>query len=357
MKKKLFSIVMTSLFALSAFSICVAHANEATGLSYDAAVAYQSVIDEARATYGDFRGYDTDEYAYTGLGLVRLLDFDGNGTLELVIACGTPDDEEYFFFEVYGYQNGLIKYAHQECCATMDLHCSLYFFRNGNNIYALTGDDSICDATDFYHTIKDGKWVTTEYYMHDSECWDYEYCPLAGKEIYRIDGKTVSAPEWLRQTEQFESFDPEMLLDEGWEYYYFGVYGAEKARATIADVIQKGPELSVTIDGKKVSFDQPPIIVNDRTMVPLRAIFEALGASVEWDGTTRTVTSTKGGTTISMTIGSNTMYKNGTAIILDVAPQLVGDRTLVPARAVAESFNCTVDWNGTTRTVLIATKK
>ena len=113
--------------------------------------------------------------------------------------------------------------------------------------------------------------------------------------------------------------------------------------------------ITVTLNGKKIIFDQPPIIVDGRTLVPLRAIFEELGATVNWDGNTQTVISTKGQTTISMTIGKKEMYKNGKLIILDVVPQLVGGRTLVPVRAVAEGFDCKVDWDGDNQTVIIKT--
>ncbi len=112
-------------------------------------------------------------------------------------------------------------------------------------------------------------------------------------------------------------------------------------------------DITVTLDGNVLEFDQNPIIVNSRTMVPLRAIFESLGATVEWDQDTQTVTSVKGDTTISMTIGKAEMKKNEEVIVLDVAPQIVGNRTLVPVRAVAESFNCIVDWDGETQTVII----
>ena len=111
--------------------------------------------------------------------------------------------------------------------------------------------------------------------------------------------------------------------------------------------------VSVKINGNNVEFDQIPLIINGRTLAPLRAIFEALDATVDWDDATKTVTSTKGNTVISMTIGNNEMSKNGEAIALDVAPQIVGGRTLVPVRAIAESFNCDVSWDAETKTVTI----
>lgn len=113
------------------------------------------------------------------------------------------------------------------------------------------------------------------------------------------------------------------------------------------------PELSVTLNGEQIKFDQPPIIVNNRTMVPLRAIFEALGATVKWEAQTATVTSTRGDITISMTIGKAEMFKNGERKALDTEPQIVGGRTLVPVRAIGESFGVKVDWDAKTRTVIL----
>ncbi len=112
--------------------------------------------------------------------------------------------------------------------------------------------------------------------------------------------------------------------------------------------------ITVQIDGNYVDFDQSPVIIDGRTLVPLRAIFEVLGATVEWNGDTKTVTSKKGSTSISLSIDSNTMYKNGKAVTLDVPSQLINDSTLVPVRAIAEAFNCNVNWNNDTKTVTIA---
>jgi hypothetical protein len=111
--------------------------------------------------------------------------------------------------------------------------------------------------------------------------------------------------------------------------------------------------IKVTLNGAEIDFDQPPIIENGRTLVPLRAIFEALGAKVDWSQSAQTVTATKGDVTVSLKIGSNILTKNGESITLDVPAQLLNGRTLVPARAVAEAFGAKVDWDGKTRTVII----
>lgn len=113
---------------------------------------------------------------------------------------------------------------------------------------------------------------------------------------------------------------------------------------------------TMNVGGTDKALDVPPMIINDRTMVPLRAIFEALGADVQWDGDTRTITGKKGDTTITMQIDNLTMTKNGAESALDTPPQIVNDRTLVPVRAISESFGCDVAWDGNTRTVTITMK-
>lgn len=78
-----------------------------------------------------------------------------------------------------------------------------------------------------------------------------------------------------------------------------------------------------------------------------------MGAKVEWDQETQTATATRKGTTVTVTIGQNEIYKNGNAIALDVPAMLIGGRTMVPARVVAEAFGANVEWNNNGRVVLI----
>lgn len=120
--------------------------------------------------------------------------------------------------------------------------------------------------------------------------------------------------------------------------------------------VDKTKEILVTVNDKNVLFDQPPIIVEERTLVPVRAIFEALGATVEWTQETQTVTTKKDGKTVEIQIGNNIMKIDNEEIALDVPAQIVNERTLVPARAVAEAFDCIVDWDGDTSTVIIESK-
>lgn len=111
--------------------------------------------------------------------------------------------------------------------------------------------------------------------------------------------------------------------------------------------------ISVRLNGSKVYFDQLPVIENDRTLVPLRAIFEALDAEVSWDGETRTVSAAKADRTVSLTIDDINATVNGEATVLDVPAKIINDRTMVPVRFIAQSFGANVDWDPDTRTVII----
>ncbi len=113
--------------------------------------------------------------------------------------------------------------------------------------------------------------------------------------------------------------------------------------------------IKITVDGAELTgLDQPALIVNSRTLVPVRAIFEAVGATVEWDAETETVTATRGSDVVKMQIGSREIYKNGALYqIADVSPKIINARTLVPARIAAEIFGKTVGWDGVNRIVSV----
>ena len=108
----------------------------------------------------------------------------------------------------------------------------------------------------------------------------------------------------------------------------------------------------VVVNGQQVQFDQPPIERAGRVFVPLRGVFERLGASVVYSN--GQINATGNGRNISLQIGSTQATVNGQPQTLDVAPFLVGSRTLVPLRFVAQSLGANVDWNNNTSTVTIA---
>lgn len=112
-------------------------------------------------------------------------------------------------------------------------------------------------------------------------------------------------------------------------------------------------DIKVTINGDLLIMDQPPITENGRILVPLRAIFEGLGATVQWDSKTQSITGIKGNTMITLMIGSTSANVGNKRVVLDVPAQIVNGRTLVPVRFVAESLGAVVNWDGTKKTVAI----
>lgn len=113
----------------------------------------------------------------------------------------------------------------------------------------------------------------------------------------------------------------------------------------------------VKVNGNYMQSDTPPIIRNDRVLVPLRTIFEALDASVEWDSTTRTVTAQKGVTLISLQIGNKNASINNQSKTTDVAPIIHNNRTMVPLRFVSESLGEPVFWDEINRTAIVGNEK
>ena len=115
-------------------------------------------------------------------------------------------------------------------------------------------------------------------------------------------------------------------------------------------------EIRVLIDGTAIEFDVPPQIVSGRTLVPMRAIFEALDAKVEWDGEAQVVTAyTKWGNIMTLTVGSTHIYIDGVKEQMDIAPIIQDGRTLVPARFVAQALGYEVHWDAVNSNVLINT--
>jgi hypothetical protein len=112
-------------------------------------------------------------------------------------------------------------------------------------------------------------------------------------------------------------------------------------------------DIRVLINNKQVQFDVPPQIQSGRTLVPLRAIFEALGATVEWDAKTSMITGKKGTTTIKLKLNTRSASVNNENVTLDVPAVSVNGRTLVPTRFIAESMGMNVTWDSGSRSVNI----
>ena len=136
-------------------------------------------------------------------------------------------------------------------------------------------------------------------------------------------------------------------------HYRYSSIMEDKNIQSIIKKYYKNDEITVFVDGSKVDFDQKPYIESNRTLVPMRAIFEALGANVIWDGEKRSISVSKGGYEIYLDVGSNKMNVNGEVKNIDVPAKLINNRTMVPLRAISEALASIVNWYPETRAILI----
>jgi uncharacterized protein YbbC (DUF1343 family) len=128
----------------------------------------------------------------------------------------------------------------------------------------------------------------------------------------------------------------------------------EREQYLIYGVKAKPGELAIYVNNVPIFFDSAPYIDgNNRTMVPLRAIGESLGAQVGWDEANRRVTLVKGGLALELTIGESVARVNGVEQVMDTVPVIKNDRTMVPLRYIGEFLNADVGWDGATRTVTV----
>ncbi|MFC0216188.1 stalk domain-containing protein [Paenibacillus chartarius] len=171
-----------------------------------------------------------------------------------------------------------------------------------------------------------------------------------GKVEYLLNGAVV-------RTQESAPFHIELGADEVGVDADFRVRVYNEANERIVEKpIRLSSDVSVNIDGTDYRFEQPPLIVDGSTLAPLRSIFEALGATVEWDADTMTATGKKGDTTVTLKLGESVATRNGRTVELSQPAQLINGRTMAPARFVGEAFGGQVTWDGTSRTVIIRTK-
>ncbi len=135
-----------------------------------------------------------------------------------------------------------------------------------------------------------------------------------------------------------------------------------KSIGTLYNIILKIDDPYMTVNGSSQEIDPgrgtKPVIKNSRTLVPIRAIIEALGGTVSWDATDRKVAVTLGSRTIELWIRKSTAKVNGVDRPIDstnskVVPEIINSRTMLPLRFVTENLGAKVDWDGTTQTITI----
>ena len=154
--------------------------------------------------------------------------------------------------------------------------------------------------------------------------------------------------EWLDERKNAKDYV------ENWEYDSYGdaEYIEHVMRYYHNDIDYIGAK--VRVNGVLIDFkDQFPIIEDGRTLIPVRAVSEILGAEVEWNGAWYQAEIEMNGKEIILPLYSDIAYIDGAEYLLDVPAKIVNDRTMVPLRFIAEALDVQIDWNGDTRTVLI----
>lgn len=219
------------------------------------------------------------------------------------------------------------------------------------------------------------------YFSYDKETWKEQPIGQQAKDIFdglwndfdikyldgmysvrwfEYDGAPFFDADALELCSQIHFFDKDfnLLHTQKYDSYPESVFLAgdkivTQTRAEIKELYKEDfmPVITVYIAGNRVEFDVDPIIESGRTLVPIRAIFEQMGADVSWDEETRTAAVEKDGTTIVFTIDENTTYINGTEIEMDVPARQMNWRTLVPVRFLSENLGCNVAWNDAERRI------
>lgn len=137
---------------------------------------------------------------------------------------------------------------------------------------------------------------------------------------------------------------------------YVTAYMANNAAGIINEKSEMNLDTSVVsvyVNGNKIEFDQPPVIKDGRTLVPVRAIAEALGSNVSWNELTQTVVIQRGLDTAVFQIGNNKAYSKK-IIVMDVGAQVINGRTLIPVKYITEIFGGKVEWDPITKSVHIS---
>jgi hypothetical protein len=147
---------------------------------------------------------------------------------------------------------------------------------------------------------------------------------------------------------------------DGNRFFTYEAVAATKAAECITPSVQQSRNATfrigstiMEVNGVKFTMDVAPYIKGNRTYVPVRYLGEALGAEVQWDEVNKTVTVTRGDKSVVLVIGSMTAKVNGEDVQMDVAPEIVNGRTMLPARWVAEGLGFEVGWDPTVKEVLV----
>ncbi|MBO9607081.1 MAG: hypothetical protein J7639_14070 [Paenibacillaceae bacterium] len=219
------------------------------------------------------------------------------------------------------------------------------------NITDLLAGDNQLTSVELAKTMTKLRWLSVE----NNRIADLS--PLSGlpalEHLYADHNRIVNVHPLLDAPELYDIHVNDNPLDE-------------QAESDISTMRRHGASVNVTgslpgkftqtpvyLDGKRVFFDEQPMIENGTTLVQFRPLFETLGLALEWDSETQTIVGSKPGLTLRLQIGSNQATVNGATYELSEPPKLAGDYTFVPTRFIGESLGYDVTWDNSKGAVRI----
>ena len=269
-----------------------------------------------------------------------LVDISSDGTPELLIAASYDYPDEYYpydyvIYDLYGYENGRVKrlFSLEDNWIGERYR---YTIRN-NGIIACQWSAGAYTYGWYFYTLEQNS--ATPY---QSQFVKYDNSAYRKGTNNHEQGTVISKSEYDSIVSSYKNYD------------YITWYDIKDLSA-INNLIPV-QSISVTLNGNELSFDQPPVIKNDRTFVPIRAIAEGLGANVDWDSNNRLITINNGISDTMLYIDSAYCYINGIAFLTDAKPFIENNRTMVPVRLISQVLGCRVEWNGDTKSVIITKK-
>lgn len=156
--------------------------------------------------------------------------------------------------------------------------------------------------------------------------------------------------------EMFRTIDTVRITEDGDDFVIqSGIYQIRAPKEAIYSKLESesAQPVYVALSDNVLAFEDRPVIENGSTLVPMRFLFEQMGADVEWNQETQTATATMNNTAVAFSINDTNAEVNGTVTTMDVPARLINDKTMVPLRFLSENMGYTVTWDEATRTAVI----
>lgn len=360
MKKKITFLLVAIVLLSTIWSVSAEDANISQ--------SYGTVVNNLIQQYGMCEEISSfapeDSSASIGLLGGKIVDIDNDGYQEMIVFYGDSLDSyenqrsngSFVFCDVWDAVGGI---------ATRILHIPINIYTDEYSMLLSHIDDTyyLYDV-DSMHPLEDAYGTSINVYSFSRNSAS-KVITLADDYIFGENKKTILKDgQWSQADDATFTRLRSDYVHPAEDKLLFSTQSDKSMRCGDGSISQKEslnqflwdidhPYIRVELNGEKLDFSHDPVLQDGRTLVPMRTIFEAMGATVDWNAESQTVSAGKDDTVISLTINQLSMEKNGQTVSLDVAPQLFYDMTFVPVRVIAESFGCQVKWDDAQKTVRI----